>query len=78
MIFLTQIIKKITLLFVTLTNILIIFSSFCLAETYTLTIKVDVIESTCDVYGENGPGQPMKSFGEINLHRFTVNVIQKH
>lgn len=74
MIFLTQIIKKRTLLlFVILTNILIIFfSSFCLAETYTLTIKVDVIESTCDVYGENGPGQPIEvSFGEINLHGFT-------
>ncbi|MEX6186224.1 fimbrial protein, partial [Providencia hangzhouensis] len=63
MIFLTQIIKKRTLLlFVILTNILILFfSSFCLAETYTLTLKVDVIESTCDVYGENGSGQPIEA-----------------
>lgn len=74
MIFLIQIIKeRLLLLFAILTNTLIIFfSGFCIAETYTLTIKVDVIESTCDVYGENGPGQPIEvSFGEMNLNKFT-------
>ncbi len=74
MIFLTKIIKKRLLLLVVVpSNILIfLFSSFCMAETYTLTIKVNVIESTCDVYGENGPGQPIEvSFGEINLNKFT-------
>ncbi|MEX6428173.1 fimbrial protein [Providencia manganoxydans] len=37
---------------------LILFSSAALAETYTLTVKVTVVEKTCDIYGE-GPGQPI-------------------
>lgn len=38
---------------------LILFSSAALAETYTLTVKVTVVEKTCDIYGEYGPGQPI-------------------
>lgn len=37
---------------------LILFSSAALAKTYTLTVKVTVVEKTCDIYGD-GPGQPI-------------------
>ncbi|HGI5215122.1 TPA: fimbrial protein [Providencia alcalifaciens] len=48
------------------------FSHFCISETYTLAIKVNVIGRTCDVYGGNGPGHPIEvSFGEINVSEFT-------
>lgn len=38
---------------------LILFSSAALAETYTLTVKVTVVEKTCDIYGSDGIGQPI-------------------
>ncbi|MEY1579996.1 fimbrial protein [Providencia manganoxydans] len=38
---------------------LILFSSAALAETYTLTVKVTVVEKTCDIYGDDGIGQPI-------------------
>ncbi|CAG9406460.1 fimbrial protein [Providencia alcalifaciens] len=48
------------------------FSHFCISETYTLAIKVNVIGRTCDVYGGNGTGHPIEvSFGEINVSEFT-------
>ncbi|WP_265524685.1 fimbrial protein [Providencia rustigianii] len=73
MIFIKIIKKRVFLLFTVFINTLIIFfSGFCFAETYSLTIKVDVIESTCDIYGNDGPGNPIEvSFGEMNLNGFT-------
>ncbi|WP_257644871.1 fimbrial protein [Providencia stuartii] len=38
---------------------LTLFSSVVLAETYTLTVKVTVVEKTCDIYGTDGIGQPI-------------------
>lgn len=38
---------------------LILFSTVALAETYTLTVKVTVVEKTCDIYGDGGIGQPI-------------------
>lgn len=38
---------------------LLLFSSVSLAETYTLTVKVTVVEKTCDIYGPDGIGQPI-------------------
>lgn len=38
---------------------LMLFSTVALAETYTLTIKVTVVEKTCDLYGPDGIGQPI-------------------
>ncbi|WP_272520763.1 MULTISPECIES: fimbrial protein [unclassified Providencia] len=38
---------------------LILFSTVVLAETYTLTVKVTVVEKTCDIYGDGGIGQPI-------------------
>ncbi len=75
-----KIIKRLFLVFMTLINTLIIFfSGFCFAETYSLTIKVDIIESTCDVYGEKGPGNPIEvSFGEININNFTSELYLKN
>ncbi|QZY66670.1 fimbrial protein (plasmid) [Providencia rettgeri] len=36
-----------------------LFSTVALAETYTLTVKVTVVEKTCDVYGPEGISQPI-------------------
>lgn len=38
---------------------LMVFSTVALAETYTLTVKVTVVEKTCDIYGSDGIGQPI-------------------
>lgn len=38
---------------------LMLFSAATLAETYTLTVKVTVVEKTCDIYGDGGIGQPI-------------------
>lgn len=38
---------------------LMLFSTAALAETYTLTVKVTVVEKTCDIYGADGIGQPI-------------------
>ncbi|WP_262417050.1 fimbrial protein [Providencia rettgeri] len=38
---------------------LMLFSTVALAETYTLTVKVTVVEKTCDVYGPEGISQPI-------------------
>lgn len=38
---------------------LMLFSTVALAETYTLTVKVTVVEKTCDIYGAEGIGQPI-------------------
>lgn len=38
---------------------LILFSAAPLAENYTLTVKVTVVEKTCDIYGDGGIGQPI-------------------
>lgn len=38
---------------------LMLFSTAALAETYTLTVKVTVVEKTCDIYGNDGIGQPI-------------------
>lgn len=43
-----------------------LFSGSVLAETYTLTVKVTVVEKTCDVYGNGGSGQPISvDMGDI-------------
>lgn len=43
-----------------------LFSGVVLAETYTLTVKVTVVEKTCDVYGNGGPNQPISvDFGDM-------------
>ncbi len=34
-----------------LLGILCLFSNFVMAEIYTLTVKVTVVEKTCDIYG---------------------------
>lgn len=45
---------------------LMLFSSVAFAETYTLTVKVTVVEKTCNVYGNGGPGQPISvDMGDI-------------
>ena len=45
---------------------LVLFSGVVLAETYTLTVKVTVVEKTCDVYGSGGPNQPISvDFGDM-------------
>ncbi|MCW2255616.1 type 1 fimbria pilin [Providencia alcalifaciens] len=45
---------------------LALFSELGFAETYTLTVKVTVVEKTCDVYGNGGPGQPISvDMGDI-------------
>lgn len=45
---------------------LVLFSGVALAETYTLTVKVTVVEKTCDVYGSGGPNQPINvDFGDM-------------
>lgn len=38
---------------------MMLFSTGVLAETYTLTVKVTVVEKTCDIYGAEGIGQPI-------------------
>lgn len=38
---------------------LMLCSAATLAETYTLTVKVTVVEKTCDIYGPDGIGQPI-------------------
>ncbi|WP_368877486.1 fimbrial protein [Providencia vermicola] len=38
---------------------LMLFSVAALAETYILTVKVTVVEKTCDIYGAGGIGQPI-------------------
>lgn len=35
------------------------FAGVGFAETYTLTVKVTVVEKTCDIYGNGGPNQPI-------------------
>ncbi|MDV5226082.1 MULTISPECIES: fimbrial protein [Providencia] len=42
-----------------LLGILCLFSNFVMAEIYTLTVKVTVVEKTCDIYGNQGPNQPI-------------------
>ncbi|MGJ3355918.1 fimbrial protein [Providencia sp. Je.9.19] len=45
---------------------LIMFSGLGLAATYTLTVKVTVVEKTCDIYGNGGSGQPISvDMGDI-------------
>ncbi|OAT51333.1 fimbrial protein [Providencia heimbachae] len=36
-----------------------LFSNLAIADIYTLTVKVTVIEKTCDIYGNGGPNQPI-------------------
>lgn len=44
----------------------VLFSGFGWAETFTLTVKVTVVEKTCDIYGNGGPGQPISvDMGDI-------------
>lgn len=42
-----------------LVSSVLLFSGLTLAETYTLTVTVKVVERTCDIYGNNGIGQPI-------------------
>lgn len=54
-----------------LNNIVIIsfflFSQIAFCETFSIKMKVNVIEKGCDVYGENGKGLPIiVDFKEIN------------
>lgn len=42
------------------------FSGAVLAQTYNLTVKVTVVEKTCDIYGNGGPNQPISvDFGDM-------------
>ncbi|MGF7540214.1 fimbrial protein [Providencia rettgeri] len=42
-----------------LMSCLMVFSAIAIAETYTLTVKVTVVEKTCEIYGDGGIGQPI-------------------
>lgn len=54
---------------------LILFSTTPLAETYTLTVKVTVVEKTCDIYGSDGPSQPIT----VNMGDLIIkNIDGKH
>lgn len=45
---------------------LMLLSTAVLAKTYTLTVKVTVVEKTCDIYGPEGIGQPINvDMGDI-------------
>lgn len=50
----------------TLVSGLLLCASAAWAETYTLTVKVTVVEKTCDIYGDGGAGQPISvDMGDI-------------
>ncbi|WP_265497757.1 fimbrial protein [Providencia rustigianii] len=36
-----------------------LFSNLAIADMYTLTVKVTVVEKTCDIYGNGGRNQPI-------------------
>lgn len=36
-----------------------LFSNLAMADMYTLTVKVTVVEKTCDIYGNGGRNQPI-------------------
>ncbi|EJD6080199.1 fimbrial protein [Providencia rettgeri] len=51
---------------------LLLYSSIGLAEVFSVNIKIDVIQKSCDVYGDLGPNLPIEiNFGEMNLNGFT-------
>ncbi|QLQ99210.2 fimbrial protein [Providencia alcalifaciens] len=47
-------------------------NSVSLAEVFTLNLKIEVVQKSCNVYGDLGPNQPIEvKFGEMNLNGFT-------
>ncbi|MEQ5112162.1 fimbrial protein [Providencia vermicola] len=46
-------------------------SSIAFAETYTLKVKITVVEKTCDIYGNGGINQPIT----VNLGDITIKKI---
>ncbi|MGJ3353869.1 fimbrial protein [Providencia sp. Je.9.19] len=55
-----------------LSTIFLFYSGLGFAEVFNLSIKIDVIQKSCDVYGDLGPNLPIEiNFDEINLNGFT-------
>ncbi|MEQ4655415.1 fimbrial protein [Providencia rettgeri] len=55
-----------------LSTVFLLYSGFCFAEIFNLSIKIDVIQKSCDVYGDLGPNFPIEiNFNEINLNGYT-------
>ncbi|WP_322741040.1 fimbrial protein, partial [Providencia heimbachae] len=55
-----------------LSTVFLFYSGIGFAEVFSLNIKIEVVEKSCDVYGDLGPNLPIEiNFDEINLNGFT-------